>query len=138
MLAEVIQAPLPSAEALKNLARSVSRFPESVIETACQKLENAPQGEYRRLPTPHEFKKACEESQVGEVKQSRWCGRCTLGLVRSGGEWVRCHCNCELCENGGWEVVTSSGEHFDSRIHARQTSYARRCPKGCGAGLEAA
>jgi hypothetical protein len=134
VLAETIQAPLPSAEALKRLALCVMRFPESVIEQACEKLENTAQGDYKRLPTPHELQKACEESRGQAVKVTRWCGRCTLGMIRRGKEWEHCECNCPICDNSGWTQEMRAVAGFPYK----EAPYAIRCPKGCRKGTEAA
>ena len=62
VLAEVIGVQVPSADALGRLAGTLSGFSEAVIDSACRGLEDAPQGDFRRLPTPHELTQACQRA----------------------------------------------------------------------------
>ena len=130
LVAEVIGAPVPSAEALKRLASAIKGFSEELIDRACYQFEGAPQGEYKRLPTPAELTKACQEAaaRTTQVAQTRWCGRCELGHIRgSDREIHRCECNCEMCDNSGFvaEMQAVAGMPYKRAV------FAKRCPKGC-------
>jgi hypothetical protein len=60
VLAEVTGAQVPSGDALARLGETLSGFSEAIIDGACRTLEDAPQGEYRRMPTPDELVRACQ------------------------------------------------------------------------------
>lgn len=129
LVAEAIGAPVPSAEALRRLAGALSGFPESVIDSACYRLEDAPQGDFRRLPTPHELKAACEEAAQARTPEntSRWCGRCVMGSIRgSDGEIRNCECNCTDCGNSGFALQKRIVKGYKAAI-----SFAMLCPNGC-------
>jgi hypothetical protein len=140
-MADVTQTPLQSSDVLTRLAGSISRFSQEVIDSAMTTLEDAPQGDFRRLPTPHELVTACQNAANAKtaVRETRWCGRCTYGVIQSGREFVRCECDCAFCNNSGFVVVKKNGELYDSRVDWREDVYAKRCPNGCRAtGSEAA
>jgi hypothetical protein len=136
LLAETTGAPIPSAEVLKRLATALSGFTEKAIDTACFSLEAAPPAEYRRLPTPHELTVACQNAIYVEVKQSRWCGRCQMGMIRgSDGQIRRCECACATCDNSGWTTEVQAVQ----RMPYKEARFALRCPQGCRVtGSEAA
>ena len=53
-MADSLSITLQSSDILKRLGDAVARFPDEVVDSACHALEDAPQGDFRRLPTPFE------------------------------------------------------------------------------------
>ena len=125
LLAELIGVTLPSTDALKGLGAAVSCFSDEVIDKACQELQDVPQGNFRRMPTPYELIEACRNASI---KKTRWCGRCTKGNLRgSDGVIRRCECCCTLCDNSGWTVEARKVP----RMPYAEANFAVRCPNGC-------
>ena len=94
-LADLIGASIPSSDVLEGLAQATARFPDEVVDSACRTLENAPQPDFRRMPTPYELVQACEKA--GAKPKIGDCGICNntrLLIQESNGkrEAVRCEC----------------------------------------------
>jgi hypothetical protein len=80
-LAELRGAKPPSIDAVNALASSLAGFSESVVDQACETLENAPRGEYEAaMPTLAMLMDACRTAARVKVPGPEWgfyaCGRC--------------------------------------------------------------
>lgn len=123
-MAELRGAQLPSDDALKALGSSLSGFPESVVERACQKLENATQGQYEaRMPTLAMLMDACRDATKTPPVKSKYCGRCREGVTGGSDGKIRyCECFCPDCNNGGMKIVHKTIKGYEAPI-----GFAVRC-----------
>jgi hypothetical protein len=131
-LAECRGAKQPSEDALDAYVSSLSGFTEEATMRAFEHWTEAPAREFgSQMPSVVELVESCRQACV---KKTRWCGRCTMGMVRQGKEWVRCDCNCPECDNSGWISVMRPVYG----LPYKEASFAQRCPKGCAVRTEAA
>lgn len=125
ILAELRGAPLPSDDAQNAIASAVDGFDEAAILKGLETLGTAPIGPFdSKMPPLSAIVDACRRSAADlKTENSRWCGRCNMGMVKVQGEWVRCRCNCPDCENSGW--VTEMRAIFG--FPYKQASFAVKC-----------
>jgi len=94
-MADSLSITLQSSDILKRLGDAVARFPDEVVNSACHALEDAPQGDFRRLPTPFELVQACEKvTAKGKIGDCDVCDNMRLLVTVENGRTVAVRCEC--------------------------------------------
>lgn len=127
-MAELRGATLPSAAALNGLAAAVEGFSQAVIDKACSELTRTAFEPYApRVVTELELLESCRKAST-TVKRSKYCGRCTDGRKRVGGEVVVCECVCPHCEGTGVVFVKANGHPYNPKTDWKEVALGKRCP----------
>jgi hypothetical protein len=111
-MAEMIGVQPPSAEGLRRLAGAIGGFSQEAIDQGCKAIEDAPQPEFRRMPTLNELEGACRNAAQAKRERPQFCN---------------------ICENG-WVTERRNVPAYRNLPGGESTSYVRRCPNGCVPG----